>query len=313
MGKTLAAWIMVAGAVAAPAMGPRETVESAVGRVVTLLQDGDTVKTESTARQAADRRTEIRRLARELFDFEEVTRRTLSRHWAARSADERAEFVALFTDLLERSYVTRVEAYAGENIAYFGEAVDASYATVRSKILTDRRSEIALDYRLHLRDGRWRVYDLQIVDAPPTVTKVEPVIERDLAAAIREDLRPHRGVARVDRFPEVRDVLARVRLDPGDVGALEQVGEERHELGPLIGRACGPVAGERTPRHFLEIEELTREPPGLGTPIPRLPCRRLGFSSNAVLPQRDHPGDRRLPRLSRGHRRGPRHSRHPEP
>ena len=162
MGKTLAAWIMVAGAVAAPGMGPRETVESAVGRVVTLLQDGDTAKTESTARQAADRRTEIRRLARELFDFEEVTRRTLSRHWAARSADERAEFVALFTDLLERSYVTRVEAYAGENIAYFGEAVDASYATVRSKILTDRRSEIALDYRLHLRDGRWRVYDLQI-------------------------------------------------------------------------------------------------------------------------------------------------------
>src|SRR3989442_13670335 len=164
MGKTLAAWIMVAGAVAAPAMGPRETVESAVGRVVTLLQDGDTVKTESTARHAADRRTEIRRLARELFDFEEVTRRTLSRHWAARSADERAEFVALFTDLLERSYVTRVEAYAGENIAYFGEAVDASYATVRSKILTDPRSEIAIapDYRLHLRDGRSRVYDLQV-------------------------------------------------------------------------------------------------------------------------------------------------------
>jgi len=162
MGKTLAAWIMVAGAVAAPAMGPRETVESTVGRVVTLLQDSDTVKTESTARQAADRRTEIRRLAREFFDFEEVTRRTLSRHWAARSADERAEFVALFTDLLERSYVTRVEAYAGENIAYFGEAVDASYATVRSKIVTDRHNEIALDYRLHLRDGRWRVYDLQI-------------------------------------------------------------------------------------------------------------------------------------------------------
>ena len=160
MGKTLAAWIMMAGAVAAPAMGPRETVESSVGRVITLLQDADAVKTEST--RQPDRRTEIRRLARELFDFEEVTRRTLSRHWAARSADERAEFVALFTNLLERSYVTRVEAYAGESITYLGEAVDAGYATVRSKILTDRRSEIALDYRLHLRDGRWRVYDLQI-------------------------------------------------------------------------------------------------------------------------------------------------------
>lgn len=164
MGKALAAWIMVAGAVAAPAMGPRETVESAVGRVVSLMQGADPAKVEATtpARQAADRRSEMRRVARDLFDFEEVTRRTLSRHWAARSAEERAEFVALFTDLVERSYITRVEAYAGENITYFGEAIDASFATVRSKILTDRRSEIALDYRLHLRDGRWRVYDLQI-------------------------------------------------------------------------------------------------------------------------------------------------------
>jgi phospholipid transport system substrate-binding protein len=160
MGKTVAAWIMMAGAVAAPAMGPRETVESAVGRVINLVQDTDAVKTESA--RPSDRRAEMRRMARELFDFEEVTRRTLSRHWAARSAEERAEFVALFTELLERSYISRVEAYAGENITYLGEAVEAGYATVRSKILTDRRSEIALDYRLHLRDGRWRVYDLQI-------------------------------------------------------------------------------------------------------------------------------------------------------
>jgi phospholipid transport system substrate-binding protein len=162
MGRTLATWMMVVGAVAAPAMGPQETVKSAVGRVITLLQDADAVKPESTARQATARRTELRRLARELFDFEEVTRRTLSRHWAARSADERAEFVALFTDLLERSYITRVEAYAGEKITYFGEAVDAGYATVRSKIVTIRRGEVALDYRLHLLEGRWRVYDLQI-------------------------------------------------------------------------------------------------------------------------------------------------------
>jgi phospholipid transport system substrate-binding protein len=190
MGKTLAAWIMVAGAVAAPAMGPRETVESSVGRVITLLQDADAVKTEST--RQSDRRTEIRKLARELFDFEEVTRRTLSRHWAARSADERAEFVALFTELLERSYVNRVEAYAGESITYIGEAVDAGFATVRSKILTDRRSEIALDYRLHLRDGRWRVYDLQIDGVSFISTyrsQFDRIIQAESYAALLERMR----------------------------------------------------------------------------------------------------------------------------
>jgi phospholipid transport system substrate-binding protein len=164
MGKALAAWIMVAGAVAAPAMGPRETVETAVIRVIHLTQDIEPVaKPESaTPRRSTDKRTEIRKIARDLFDFEEVTRRTLSRHWAARTQEERAEFVALFTELLERSYTMRVEAYSGENITYIGEAIDANYATVRSKVLTDRRSELTLDYRLHLRDGRWRVYDLQI-------------------------------------------------------------------------------------------------------------------------------------------------------
>ena len=78
----------------------------------------------------------MRKLARELFDFEEMTRRTLSRHWSAELAEERAEFVRLFTDLLERAYVGRIEAYGGENIVYIGEAVDAGYATVRSKIVT---------------------------------------------------------------------------------------------------------------------------------------------------------------------------------
>jgi phospholipid transport system substrate-binding protein len=194
MGKALAAWIMVAGAVAAPAMGPRDTVETAVIRVINLMQDLEPVgKPESAApKPATDKRTEIRKIARDLFDFEEVTRRTLSRHWAARTQEERAEFVALFTELLERSYINRVETYAGENITYIGEAIDANYATVRSKILTDRRSEITLDYRMHLRDGRWRVYDLQIDGVSFVSTyrsQFDRIIQAESYAALLERMR----------------------------------------------------------------------------------------------------------------------------
>src|SRR2546421_521704 len=115
MGKTLAAWIMVAGAVAAPAMGPRETVETAVIRAINLMQDIEpAAKPESTPKPSSDKRTEVRKIARELFDFEEVTRRTLSRHWAARTPDERAEFVALFTELLERMRKKSFEANVAE-------------------------------------------------------------------------------------------------------------------------------------------------------------------------------------------------------
>jgi len=47
-----------------------------------------------------------------------------------------------------------------ERILYTGENVDGHYATVRSKIVTRRRAEVAMDYRLLLRDGRWRAYDV---------------------------------------------------------------------------------------------------------------------------------------------------------
>ena len=152
MGKALAAWLMVAGALAAT-VGPKDVVQAAVTRVIVAMQ-------EDPGRQHT--RPEIRKAAAALFDFDEMARRTLSRHWAARSPQERREFVPLFRDLLERSYVDRIEVYAGETITYPGEVVDGGYAVVKSRVSLGRNGELALDYRLHLRDGRWRVYDVMV-------------------------------------------------------------------------------------------------------------------------------------------------------
>jgi phospholipid transport system substrate-binding protein len=149
MGKSLLAWLMVAGAVAGGA-GPRDVVQTAVTRVVVAMQ-------EDPGRLQA--RTEIRKAAASLFDFEEMARRTLTRHWTGRAPEEQAEFVRLFTDLLERSYIGRIESWSGEKIVYTSESVDGAFASVRSKIIT-RRAEVALEYRLLQRDGRWRVYDV---------------------------------------------------------------------------------------------------------------------------------------------------------
>ncbi len=198
MGKAFAAWLMIAGAVAAPTTGPRETVESAVVRVVGVLQ-----KTDASGRVPNDRGVEIKRIARGLFDFDEVARRALSRHWAGRTHDEQTEFIGLFTDLLERSYMNRIEAYAGERILYTAEAVDGTYATVRSKVLTQRRSEILLDYRMHLRDSRWQVYDV-LIDGVSFVStyrsQFDRVIQAESYGALVERLRKRNlDTAGVDR------------------------------------------------------------------------------------------------------------------
>jgi phospholipid transport system substrate-binding protein len=190
MGKALAAWLMVASAMAATAASPREVVQAAVGRVITVLQeDVDTGRLDRPRMDA--RRAEIRRIAGEMFDFDEMARRTLTRHWNARTAEEQAEFVRLFTDLLERSYIARIEQWSGERITYPGETVDGHYATVRSKIVT-RRAEITVDYRLMMRDGRWRAYDVLLDGVSFVATfrsEFDRIIQRSSYAGLVDKLR----------------------------------------------------------------------------------------------------------------------------
>jgi phospholipid transport system substrate-binding protein len=181
MGKSVVAWLMVAGAMAGTA-GPREVVQTAVSRVIVAMQ-------QDPSREQA--RAEIRKAAASLFDFEEMARRTLTRHWTARAPQEQAEFVRLFTDLLERTYVGRIESWSGEKILYTSEAVDGSFASVRSKIIT-RRAEIAIEYRLQQRDGRWRVYDV-LMDGVSFVatyrSEFERIIQQSSWAGLMDRLR----------------------------------------------------------------------------------------------------------------------------
>jgi phospholipid transport system substrate-binding protein len=161
MGKAVAAWLMVVSAMAATPSSPRDVVQAAVTRVVGVLEN-DFEASPLDRPRTEMRRAEIRRIAAELFDFDEMARRTLTRHWNSRTPEEQAEFVRLLTDLLERSYVARIEPFSGERILYPAESVDGRYATVRTKIVTRRPAEIAVDYRLLLRDGRWRAYDVLV-------------------------------------------------------------------------------------------------------------------------------------------------------
>jgi phospholipid transport system substrate-binding protein len=195
MTKSLLAWMLVASAVAAPVANPREIVQTAVNRVIRAVERAEMESSPASQRQALQqRRQEIRRIAAALFDFDEIARRALSRHWTSRSPEEQREFVRLFTDLLERSYIGRIESYAGEKIVYVGESVDGDFAVVRSKVITSRRGETPLDYRLHLRAGRWKVYDVLIDHVSFVATyrsEFSRILQKESYAALLERLRKH--------------------------------------------------------------------------------------------------------------------------
>jgi phospholipid transport system substrate-binding protein len=190
MGKAVAAWLMVAGAMAATA-SPLDVVQAAVTRVVAVLHD-DFSAAHLDRPRTEMRRAEIHRVAGDLFDFDEMARRTLTRHWNGRTPDEKAEFVRLFTEVLERSYIGRIEQFSGERILYSGERVDGAFATVRSRIVTRRNAEIAVDYRLILRDGRWRVYDVLLDGVSFVATyrsEFERIIQQSSYAGLVDKLR----------------------------------------------------------------------------------------------------------------------------
>ena len=91
-----------------------------------------------------------------------MAQRALGYHRATPSDRERGEFIARFAELLERSYMTTIENYAGETIVYLGETIEGDYATVRSKIVTKNGAEISVDYRLCRSAGRWLAVDVAL-------------------------------------------------------------------------------------------------------------------------------------------------------
>ena len=136
----------------------QEQLKGAIDRVVSTL-DSPAMKGEG---KAADRRAAVRQIANEIFDFGEIARRSLGRYWQPLSDAQRTEFVGLFGDLLERSYISKIELYGGEKIIYSGERMDGDLAIVSTKIITKNGTEVPIDYRLFRRGDRWMVYDVNI-------------------------------------------------------------------------------------------------------------------------------------------------------
>jgi phospholipid transport system substrate-binding protein len=159
--RIMAVPVVVAGLLAAsPAWAgvPTDQLRAQIDRVIKTVDDPELKQ----SGKAAERRAAVRKIANETFDFQEMARRALARHWQPRTPAEREEFVKLFADLLERAYVSKIDTYGGEKIAYNGDTIDGDAALVKTKIVTKQGTDIPVDYRMLKRSERWLVYDVVI-------------------------------------------------------------------------------------------------------------------------------------------------------
>ncbi len=137
---------------------PTDQLRGSIDLVLKIVTDPELKKEAKTA----ERRKRIREVVNQIFDFGEISQRCLGRHWQARTPAEKEQFIALFGDLLENAYITKIESYSGEKIQYPGDTIEGDLAIAKTRIVTKQGTEIPVDYRMLLKDGRWAVYDVSI-------------------------------------------------------------------------------------------------------------------------------------------------------
>ncbi|HEX9819816.1 MAG TPA: ABC transporter substrate-binding protein [Methylomirabilota bacterium] len=144
-------------ALAAPSSAgePGLLLQRQIDRVLATLEDRQ--------RDPAERRRVVRAIVDETFDFQEAARRTLGRQWDAQMPEDRARFVGLFIDLVDRAYLRRVDHWNGGSIAVLDDTIEGERATVHTAITSRDGARTPVDYAMQrAADGRWRVVDVSV-------------------------------------------------------------------------------------------------------------------------------------------------------
>ncbi len=138
---------------ATASLSPTAQVKSTVDAVLEALKNQTLNKQE--------RREKLRELIKSQFDFRTMSQGVLATHWKKVSAEERERFIDLFSQLLEWTYIGRIEAYTDEKVEYTNEKIKGKRALVETMIIT-ANAQIPIIYKLIKRDDKWLVYNVLI-------------------------------------------------------------------------------------------------------------------------------------------------------
>jgi phospholipid transport system substrate-binding protein len=137
---------------------PLITVERHVNDVLNVLRD-PAMKGEKAKKAKKEK---VRTISEKMFDFPELSKRTLGNNWKIFNPDQQKEFIELFKDILEDAYMDRITSYTDEKVVFNKEIMlSDDTAEVRSNVIT-KKAETPIYYRVILKTGEWRVYDVII-------------------------------------------------------------------------------------------------------------------------------------------------------
>lgn len=138
----------------------QEQLKTTIDQILQILEDPALKGDENIEK----RRARLKDKISERFDFIKMSKSSVAKNlWKNGTQEEKKEFIKLFSQLLEDTYISKIESYTNEKILYVKDDVREKKATIHTKIMTDT-NEIPINYSLYQAEGDvWLVQNIQVV------------------------------------------------------------------------------------------------------------------------------------------------------
>jgi phospholipid transport system substrate-binding protein len=160
------------------AITPTEQIEETIQQVLSVVRN--------TTNSHEQRKEMLRETLMPRFDWFEMARQTLGKHWSVAAGREN-EFIGAFADFLGNSYVGNIGSFKDEKILFVQESIESNQAQVKTKIVPGKGEPTSVNYRLHRVEGHWKIYDV-VVDDISIVVNYRSQFNRILTRGTFDDL-----------------------------------------------------------------------------------------------------------------------------
>jgi len=134
---------------------PMEVTQNMVNRALEIIAN--------KSLPIKDRRRQLREAIEDEFDFSEMSRSALGYNWRNLSPDDRSQFTQLFTAFIEDAYLSKIQDYSGQRVAFNGQtSLGEGYTQINTDIVEPGKNPISVNYLLLQKDGAWKIYDVTV-------------------------------------------------------------------------------------------------------------------------------------------------------
>jgi phospholipid transport system substrate-binding protein len=168
-----------------------DDVRSVVEDAFQTLVDADTARNRGAS--AVSQRDAVRKAADKIFDWREMTRDALGKHWARTTPGQRDRITQLLPQLFERLYLPTLDrtgpsqaAMIGSSIVFAGESIEGDTAVVHT-IWKRSARDLPVDWSMRRRARAWRIHDITL-DGISVVDNYRAQFDHVIQRSSRDDL-----------------------------------------------------------------------------------------------------------------------------